>query len=283
MENLAPDQIGFMLHPVLGADRLDAFVFSRKFAQLLAALAAADKAVNGKRGNVYSVARLHSSAPTAVLVEAPAKPQYNLEPPRSGIVAFDRCATAIVEGDISAAQAFGECANKILKLSSGTAGYGRKFGYGAVWSGRGSVIRIDDFLERRAVEAARGELPPPEGGNAPPPRPKWFRGVIDGSFEGTLQAVDIRGTIPECSLVVGPGHQIDCVFQESELKTVAGALASKSRTRISGRAIYDGNSGLPARIEIREIEQIDKEGVDFFRWRGAFEPFLPEEWEDDAL
>jgi hypothetical protein len=211
MESLAPDQIGFVLHPVAGDDRLDAFVFSRKFGDLLRALAAADKAVNGKRANAYSIARLQSSSPKAIFTEMPAKIQHNLVAPNSGIAAFDRCATAIVEGDAETAMAFGDCANRIVKLSSGSARAGRKFGYGAVWSGRGNVIRIDDFLERRAVEAVRGEpaaLAVQTGAHPP----KWFRGVIDGTFEGILQAVDIRGTIPECALIVGPSSQIDCVL-----------------------------------------------------------------------
>jgi hypothetical protein len=276
MDSLAPDQIGLILHPAAGASLLDVSVYLRKFAQFHAALAAADKAVNGKHGNKYRVAKLQTSSPKAVLIEEPANTQYDLEPPRSGIAAFGRCAAAIVEGDVVTAKAYGDCANRIGKLSSG--GGSRKFGYGEVWSQNNNVVRIDQFLERRAAEAIRGE--PAIFAHQETPPLKWFRGVVDGSFEGTLQAIDIRGSIPECALVVGPSNQIDCIFNEDHLGKVGSALASKSRVRISGRAIYDGRSGLPDRVEIHDIEEIDQRDVDFLHWRGSFEPFQIEEWED---
>ena len=140
------------------------------------------------------------------------------------------------------------------------------------------MIRIDSFLSQRATEAARGEAPDHAG--APVEPLKWFRGLVEGRFDGELQEVDLRGSVPQCALVVGPGHQIDCIFRDADLPQIGTALTSRARVRLTGRAIYDGRSGLPARLEIRDIEIVNAD-VDFLKWRGSFEPFSPEEWEDD--
>jgi hypothetical protein len=281
MEKIADNQLGFVLHPVQGeGQNLDAGVFSQKFAQLLRALAAADAALNGRRANSYEIARLKSSSPTVVLSERQIDRQLNLvDSPKSSVAGFRNCAAAIVEGDVRTAQAYGDCARRIARLSAVTSGRSRGFGFGEIWGGSGDVIRIDSFLSRRADEATRGEAPLHPG--APIEPLKWFRGVVDGTFDGELQAVDLRGAVPECALVVGPGHEIDCIFRESSLAQIGTALTSRSRVRLTGRAIYDGRSGLPARLEIRDIELVSSD-VDFLKWKGAFEPFSPDEWEDDA-
>ncbi len=281
MENIARNQVLFALHPPGAGEFLDAAVFGKKVSQLVRALEAADRAVNnGRRENAYGVFKLSSSAPTLILIERPAHPQADIEHlGRSGIAAFDRCAAAIVEGDVVTAQAYGDCARAIRKLSSRGRGTSPKFGYGEVWPGGGDVIRIDPFLERRTIEAIAGE--PAYQAAKPVDAPRWFRGVVDGTFEGELQEVDLRGAVPECALVVGPARQIDCIFRESELPQIGHALTSRARVRVSGRAIYDGRSGLPARLQITDVEEIQQTGVDFLQWRGAFEPFPLESWEED--
>lgn len=277
MENLAEDQLAFTLHPPQDVENLDAFVFSQKLSQLLSALAAADKAVNTKRANTYQIFKLKSSAPIIILNERTIGAQSNFIYQRnSAISAFGRCATGIVEGDVVVAQAYGDCARRIAKLSSGDAK--GKFSYGEVWSQGGNVIRIDSFLCRRAKEALRGEQALHAGFEIEPL--KWFRGIIEGTFDGVLKAIDLRGAVPECALVVGPESQIDCIFREGDLPTIGKALTARARVRLTGRAIYDGRSGLPGRLEIRGIELIDSD-VDFLKWRNAFEPFPIEDWEDD--
>ena len=280
MENIGRNQLLFALHPPGLGEFLDASVFVQKVQQLLRALGAADKAINGSRENAYGLYKLKSSTPTLILNEYPAKRQADFEHAgKSAIAALDRCAAAIVEGDVVTAQAFGSCAKEIRRLSSRGRGRVPNFGYGEIWPGTGNVIRIDPFLERRTIEAIKGE-PSYIAGKAIE-GPRWFRGVIDGTFEGELQEVDLRGAVPECALVVGPGHQIDCIFRESDLPKIGHALTSRARVRVMGRAIYDGGSGLPARLQISDVEEVSQSGVDFLRWRKSFKPFPLDDWEED--
>jgi len=281
MEKVADNQLGFALHPLQDeGQNLDAGVFSQKLSQLLHALAAADKALNGERANRYEIARLKSSTPTLILNERPIarQPDFVSGAPRSSIAGFQKCANAIVEGDVRTAQTYGQCVPRIAKLSAGANGRTRKFAFGEIWGGSNEVIRIDSFLSQRADEATRGEAP--YHADTPVEPLKWFRGVVDGRFDGELLEVDLRGAVPQCALVVGPGHEIDCIFRESDLSQIGAALTSRSRVSVAGRAIYDGRSGLPARLEIKGIELINSD-VDFLRWKGAFEPFSPDEWEDN--
>jgi hypothetical protein len=51
--------------------------------------------------------------------------------------------------------------------------------------------------------------------------------------------------------------------------------------RVFGRAIYDGKSPLPRRIEVTDFQEVATD-ADFTKWRGSFNPFEIEDWEDDA-
>ena len=110
---------------------------------------------------------------------------------------------------------------------------------------------------------------------------KWFSGSAFGSFDGEVRAVDLRGSLPEIKLILSAGgKQIDCICRGIDIENIRSAL--NRRVRISGLAIYDGTSGLPRRLEAREVSLVAP-GADFTRWKGAFEPFEALEWEPDDL
>ncbi len=114
----------------------------------------------------------------------------------------------------------------------------------------------------------------------PPPTQKWFKGVVIGHFDGILKVVDTRGAIPQIKIkLLAGGKEIDCVCQKRELEALGEAPWDK-RVHVVGNAIYDGTSGLPKRVEVRQIDLV-KKGGDFSRWKGAFEPFTLPEWEAD--
>jgi len=46
---------------------------------------------------------------------------------------------------------------------------------------------------------------------------------------------------------------------------------------VFGRAIYDGSTGLPRRVEVTKIEAI-RQG-DITRWKGSLNSFILEDWE----
>jgi len=278
-ETLGPGQVRFRIHgPTAdeGADTelVSARVFAAKIMALVRALQSASRMANrGKLLHDYKVARLHSSAPTVLLVEH-AVPQRRPDIffPHSGIPTFDDCITAVTSGDISHARQFGDCARFLSRLAKGSR---KQFGYGEVWTRSDRVFRVDGFLEERADAVERG---PTAVGDIPRAgETKWYIGVAIGSFDGTVRAVDLRGALPEIKLVLTAGsRQIDCVCRVEQIETIRTAL--NRRVRLEGRAIYDGRSGLPRRIEVSHIS--DPVGItDFTRWRGTFKPFEIEPWE----
>jgi hypothetical protein len=269
---IAEGQIRFAIHSSQRDDpddkEVDAAIFASKLGALVRALKAADKAVNrGQAAHEYVIARLHTSTPTAILAERPIVSNLMAV---SGIVGFNDCTTAITLGEREQALRFGSCAQNIERLATGSE---QKFGYAEVAS-RDNIIRIDPFLRERAraivspstITATRAD-----------PTQQWFKGVAHGSFVGSVQAVDLRGKLPAIKLILSAGGKtIDCICHSLDVERIRSAL--NRRVRVSGRAIYDGKAGLPRRIEVRDILNIE-EADDFTRWRGAFEPFSSPGWE----
>ncbi|MCB1470400.1 MAG: hypothetical protein KDK08_25350 [Rhizobiaceae bacterium] len=274
METLKSGQVRFALHAPGETDdgEVDASVFATKLGQLIRALKAADKSVNrGVSAHRYTIARLHTSTPTAIINEQPSPQFANSFPMSSGIPAFDECADAISMGSEKALE-FGETATFIERLAKGAS---TKFGYAEVWTDNDSIIRVDPFLKERAraVTAPQPEIEIPV-------RP-WFSGVVVGTFDGVLQVVDLRGSLPAIKLKLSAGgKEVDCVCRADHVETIGASL--NKRVRISGRAIYDGKSGLPRRVEVADIVPVSA-GGDFARWKGAFEPFDVPDWHGDDV
>ncbi len=274
---IQPGQIVFRVHGPRDDERVRASVFAQKLGALVQALKAADRAVHhGKTVHEYEIAKLQSSEPTAILSEVHI-PKFagQLDVKQSGIDAFGDCATAVIAGDRERAQRYGKCPGYLAKLGQGAS---KKFGYAEVWTSPENIIRVDPFLLERATTVLgiekKGALTVPEG-------QRWFRGAAHGSFDGTILAVDLRGARPELKLILSAGEkQIDCIARDDHIEEIRAAL--KRRVRVFGKAIYDGRSGLPRRIEIADIKQIRTE-VDFSRWKGSFTPSQLNSIDDDDL
>lgn len=284
MDALPRGQIRFLVHSAESAPDglVSASVFATKLATLVRALRAADKSQNGTATYDYKIKKLHSSDPTAILIETPLPP--SAMPPEkrwrevsansgfvSGVDAFTNCADAVVVGDAKRAMRFGRTAALVGTLAQGA---NKSFGYGEVWTYRDKPLRVDPFLNeqsRSVIESIR--KPEPSSSE------QWFKGVASGSFDGTILEVDLRGALPECKLVLSAGKQeIDCVCRAEDIEDIRSAL--NHRVQLFGRAIYDGKSGLPRRIEVDRMEPITGQG-NLARWKGAFEPFEPSSWESD--
>lgn len=274
MITLGPGQIRFLVHgPDAGTDEMvSASVFATKLGTLVRALRAADRAVNGVVTHDYKIARLQSSSPTAILVETdiPGALQGN-SAAASGITGFSDCSDAVIEGDRERALRYGNCASLIGALAKGA---NKRFGYAEVWTREQHVIRVDPFL----VERSKAIISPKEviASESVP----FFKGVAFGSFDGVVKEVDLRGALPEIKLVLSAGgHELDCVCRAEDLEKIRTSL--DRRVQIYGRAIYDGKIGLPRRVEVSDIQPFTATG-DLSRWKQAFEPFEPSEWEGDG-
>ena len=107
-------------------------------------------------------------------------------------------------------------------------------------------------------------------------RRKWFEGITQGTFDGTIKAVDLRGALPEIKLILSAGgEQIDCVCKDLDVPKIGASL--NRRVRLSGRATYDNSGPLPVRLEVSDFEILGDLG-DFMKWSGSFTPFEIEHW-----
>jgi len=270
MEPLASGQIQLAIHSNSAADdpddtQVDGYVFAAKLAALIRALKAADKAVNGQVAHRYTIAKLQTSTPTAVLKERLLPNAGTILRLMSGIAGFSECATAVSLGETDRALGYGGCAANLEKLSAGAE---KTFGYGEV-SAADNVIRIDSFLHERAKTI----IDPEAKKKAADSDVRWFKGSAHRAFAGTVRAVDLRGSLPALKLVLSAANQqINCVCRGLQIQEIRDAL--DRRVRVTGQAIYDGKSGLPSRLEIVEIEH-SIANADFGHWRGAFKPFTP--------
>lgn len=251
-------------------DLVSAAVFASKLGTLVRALQDADKAVNhGEIVHDYKIARLASSSPTVLLAEVPRRKfegRFDIAP---SIQAIDNCLEAVISGDSDRAQQFGHCASNVSKLAKDAI---KKFGYAEIWTGPKRVFRVDSFLQEQA-EASIGTILALKAA-----KDQWFRGSVFGSFDGEVRFVDTRGEIPEFKLILSAGKQeINCICRVDQFEQLRRAI--NNRARIFGRAIYDGSSGLPRRVEVSSIELVGSSG-DFSRWKGAFLPFEPSTWAD---
>jgi hypothetical protein len=276
---LGRGEIRFRVHgPDTATDEVTAAVFSRQLGTLYRALRAADRAINGRLIHDYVIANLSTSTPTALLSERPIRKfRDHLPISHSGIDALADCIDAITVGAEERANRYQSCVKQVAKFA--------RIGYSELWTGEESVFRVDPFLTERAKAIVESR---PMVEYATPPlltheavqQRQWYKGAADGSFDGTVKVADMRGALPLITLVLtAGGAEIECVCRESDKDDIRSAL--DRRARVHGRAIYDGTSGLPRRVEVRKIEVVNG-NRDFTRWRGAFEPFdLEADWMDD--
>ena len=229
MERFAQNQLKFAIHgPDTTTDEIPASIFGQKLVQLTSAIAAADIAVNGgKRAHEYVIKELHTSTPTAILKERPiARQQTLLRQKSSGLRGFNECLRAIVGGDGATAARYGACPKRILKLATGAP---KLFGYGEIWTEDDQVIRVDPFLADRAARAIDADqILTVQTDQMAPLRREWFEGVAQGTFDGAIKAVDLRGALPEIKLILSAGEQqIDCVCREFDIPKIGSALNLK--------------------------------------------------------
>jgi hypothetical protein len=275
MPQLTQGQIRFRMHAPdtdRGDDSVAAEVFAKKILNLIRALGAADDSVNGKRRHDFVISKLQSSSPTATFEERPLNWKKPRTDTQSAIVAFSNCATAIIEGKGDQARQYGRCADFISRLGVGAK---KTFEYAELWVSDQRVYRVDSFLSERALAVLNPEqeYPPSDEGSL-------FNGVAFGSFDGMVQVADLRGSLPAIKLILSAGHkQLDCVCRADDIEKIRAAL--NRRVRVFGRAIYDGKSALPRRIEVFDFQEVAID-ADFTKWRGSFNPFEIQDWEDDA-
>lgn len=263
MDAIRPKQIELKLHGLVREDhgRVPARLFAQKLGQLVSALEAADTIANGDSIHDYVLANMHMSEPTALLAEIPRQPD---KIGSSAIPVFNDAVDSIKVHDVARIARFSTVVRRISTLTGGAES---RFGFAEVKTGN-EVVRIDDFLRRRALAAKKGT------------KGEWYEGVAYGSFDGVLEYVDVRGTIPQVKLTLSAGgKEIDCICRREDVDALGAALSH--RVRVHGKCIYTSASPLPMRVEVSSIEPVKPDG-DLTRWAGSFRSFAIDSWDGDA-
>lgn len=241
---------------------VDGEVFARKFSAFVRGLAAADKAVNGKRMFKFLLTDLRKGTATASVREQVAARGNRLD---SSLGYYVAAVEAIYDNTPRAKSLPVPLVKEVLALNKGV---GHTFAFGEIKSNADFAIRVDEFLASRAE--AVYEFVSAEESGAPHSTGEGFAGVALASFDGVLKAVDLRGITQKAALVLtAGGKQIECVVNTLAVSKLRDAL--DRRVIAFGRAHYEGASGLPIRLDVRDIRVLpERANADLARWRGQF-------------
>jgi len=269
-DRLQDGQLGFRVHgPSTGEfdGQVRAVVFARKLRAMIDVLHAADVIANGRKAHIYTIAKLHSSDPTVVLAERLGS-QENMDgfgQVRSGIPTFSQQLEYVVTGNRKGASPI--ILDPMIKLAKGRPS---EFGFAEFWAPKADPIRVDEFILKQARAMQKSEHKDDT---------RWYSGVALGEFDGTLSVADSRGaSIVGKLTLTGGAAVIDYVCPRAMIEKVRENF--DRRVRIRGRAIYSGDSGLPQRIEMVDLDPVI--GGDIERWKGKIRPFEIEPWEYES-
>jgi len=242
---------------------VDGEIFARKFGTFMRGLGKSDSFANGGRRHIFLIRDLHTSSAVATVEERMSKRGV---PPQSGIGYYLDGASSIYNDTPHARTLPLTIVQDIATLPKGA---GRTFSFAEI---RGTpitpesaptIIRIDEFLERRAKRVLQAAIAERTSRSA------TFDGTALSSFDGVLKAVDLRGVMQKAVLLLSAGGKpIECIVNTIEVTELGDAL--DRRVIVYGLAHYDRGSGLPTRLDVRRMEVL-QEGATLSRWRGAFD------------
>lgn len=246
-------------------------IFAQKFKAFLAALREADRTENHRHRHDYFVTDLKFGSAEVTLEERPVA--RDDQPSRSSVIALMTCIDAIYRYDVPTAAKFNGLPAKIAQIAQGA---GERFAY--IELGRKELtegVRADKIFGDQADKIVK-EI---ERLDQQSKAARNFRGESFEGFDGYIKEVDLRGKTLRCKLVLADGtRELDCDFVDFSVDKIREHL--DLRVWAEGTAIYNGEGGLPQRLQIRELRKMRLEG-DLAKWRGALLP--PKDVGDDWL
>lgn len=233
-------EVSFVLH---GLEVDNAFVrakvFGEKFNAFLKALTEADRAANGKTCHDYLIANLINGSAGCAFRERP----KTRKPANSGMHRLYSAMTSVNDGGNAVATIPKAILKSIENLAKGA---GHEFTHGEVRLDDKNIIRVDDFLHKRAESAlANDEAATTSAG-------RFYEGKSSISYDGTLELIDTTGEVWKAKLspTIG-GAPIECIVNKNRLRIVTKYF--RDRVNVEGMGFYDASSPIPKRVEITAI------------------------------
>lgn len=243
---------------------VEASVFADKLKRVISALKRLDAHYNAQGQHKFMINGLEFQSATVFLREKTTKPKAIRRSPSQRFAEIGFLASS--GADFIVQNAADEFA--LGTYESLAKGAGENFSYGVVSSPAVDPVRIDTILGRRVHEiVARATT---EAERAPK---MYFKGSAIETYDGTMKVVDLRGLFPEAKLVLSAGgKEISCVVPVDEVEMLRNSLGR--RVLVKGRAVHDGRSMLPERINVTSIKVIES-SVDIIELRGALRGLDP--------
>ncbi len=242
----------------------DGELFARRFFKFMQGLHEADKAANGRRVHRFLISDLHRSSASASVREQltaadHARPQSSFDYYEGALVAVRNDSPVARDLPIKLVKYF-------VDISNGSGGF---VGAEVRRERTGVVIHIDKILEERAKRVL-GDIDRQQTGALP-----LYRGAAYGAFDGRLRVLEDRDGADRVTIkLTAGGKEIECTVIGIDPEELGRAY--KRRCIVRGLAHYSGEHGLPERIDIREIQVVERaEGLD--AWRGSFNLPAPDD------
>jgi hypothetical protein len=248
--SILENEIRIMIRPVSAPgsqpELLPAPMFKKLIDSFLAALVAADHEIHPKQGSSDFLLSHLSLAPCEFgFVEK----QRGYRPGRTSAVEFfKRCSIRVNRSDYNILlryQRLLRAFHRIVKALDP--------GYVVVVQYHDTEFPMDDFFCSQLGHVG-------EPGSTAPPVEAWFAGAVLTSFQGRLESIDYGGPVWKGRLALaGSNVQVECVFEKSSGEDAINQFGNKL-VRVSGRAIYTGDSQLPERLVVSRIEPFPQAG-----------------------
>jgi hypothetical protein len=241
---IGPDEIRVVIQPVEARDYdlgpIPAQLFKKTFDAFFIALETTDRELQPKaKSSEFVISHLSLNSCEFGILEK--QRSFGQNSP-SAIEFFRRCAEGIYRSDYQTVVRHPRLTRAFVRIVKAL---DPRFHILARFND--TELPMDDFFARQVdrVGLRDDRLP---GDN-------WFLGSAMMSFEGRLDQIDYRGAVwtGELMLPAGTTH-IECVFDKSQGEDALNPFGNKN-VCITGRAIYTGDSQLPERIEVLDIEE----------------------------
>ncbi len=242
-------------------------VFAKKISEISRALKKVDKVKNGGKCFEYVVAGLEYGS---AKIDFREKTMTDKTIRTSPVQKFMSIGTAVASGRLIKPE---DQADEIIidLYDSLSKDASKGFSYGTLRGSQDELVRVDRYLNSQVARVLAAAKQAAQDAS-----PQFYVGGAIGSFTGVIQAVDLKGDAPEVRLVLSAGGKsVNCVLFGMDLDEVRAALGSK--VSVTGRAIYEGRSGLPSRIEIRRIQRFSKNSI--LGLSGSIKPFQVRDWD----
>ena len=264
---LTREEVRLRVHA--GADtnnRVRGKVFARQISALIKALESADRVANGGVRHDYVITGLEQRSAQASLRQIASSKKPKEESP---VKLLPVIISAVMSADTATIIRFSDVVSSLHKMAKGA---GESYSHADLQVGNAPSIRVDAFFAGRLSHAMGAVVVAQEDD-------EFYSGMAYGSFDGVIKEVDLRGDTPHLKLILAAGGiEIDCVTRGLSIEEIRASL--NMRVWVDGMAHYTGVSGLPQRIEIRNIKLVSQK-PNLLRWSGTFDAIEQSDWGDE--